>query len=145
MVIVDGRAVGVGSTVGAVQKLLGQAHEGSEGGEEVEVDVVSREGEEAVISVRQERRGGGQKRDGLVLKLVTYDPREVDVHVKKGENAGKTLPHVNVVRKVVTVSEMGGEEAERVVVVRKVEGGLKQVVLVQRGVGGGVVAFCELD
>jgi hypothetical protein len=42
---------------------------------------------------------------------VRYDPRVIEVVVKRGENAGKTLPHKNVVREMIVLGNWRGEAA----------------------------------
>ena len=41
-----------------------------------------------------------------------YDPRVVEVVVKRGENAGKTLLHRNVVREMILLGHWLGEAAK---------------------------------
>jgi hypothetical protein len=43
---------------------------------------------------------------------VRYDPRVIEVVVKRGENAGKTLPHRNVVREMILLGHWLGEAAK---------------------------------
>ena len=44
--------------------------------------------------------------------LVGYDPRTLEVQVRRGENAGKLLPHKNIVREMVRLGGWNGQ-AER--------------------------------
>jgi hypothetical protein len=44
--------------------------------------------------------------------LVRYDPRTLEVQVRRGENAGKLLPHKNIVREMVRLGGWNGQ-AER--------------------------------
>ncbi len=44
--------------------------------------------------------------------LVRYDPRTVQVPVKAGENAGRTLPHRNVVHQLINLGRWTGAAAE---------------------------------
>lgn len=158
MVVVDGRVSGVGNSVQAVEKLLHQAaanakaddEGGGEKGGEVIVDVVSREeGGEVVVSVRrsrkQERIGRAHGEEELVLKLVSYDPQEADVEVKRGENKGRTLPHLNVIKGLSSLGTMNECEEEKVFVVEGSKDAFRRAVLVQQGVGGIVIGLCEVD
>jgi hypothetical protein len=43
---------------------------------------------------------------------VRYNPRVIEVVVKRGENAGKTLPHKNVVREMILLGHWQGEAAK---------------------------------
>ena len=43
---------------------------------------------------------------------VRYDPRVIEVTVKCGENAGKTLPHKNVVREMILLGHWRGAAAK---------------------------------
>lgn len=158
MVVVDGRVSGVGNSVQAVERLLHQAaantkadgEGGGEKGGEVIVDVVGREeGGEVVVSVRrsckQEGIGRAHGEEELVLKLVSYDPREVNVEMKRGENKARTLPHLNVVEGLSSLGTMGECEEEKVFVVEGSKDAFRRVVLVQRVVEGFVVGLCEVD
>ena len=49
---------------------------------------------------------------GADVWLVRYDPRVVEVVVKRGENAGKTLLHRNVVREMILLGHWRGEAAK---------------------------------
>lgn len=74
--------------------------------------------------------------------LVRYDPRIVQVPVKAGENAGRTLPHRNVVRDLVRLGEWTGSAAQwpRPATVP----GLSEAVLVQRPGGGPILTALRL-
>ena len=48
---------------------------------------------------------------GADVWLVRYDPRVVDVEVRHGENAGRTLPHKNVVRELTLLGHWDGRAA----------------------------------
>jgi hypothetical protein len=43
--------------------------------------------------------------------MVRYDPRTIQVPIRRGENGGKTLPHRNVVRELVLVGTWAGARA----------------------------------
>jgi hypothetical protein len=55
------------------------------------------------VTVGAATPGGGAAR---------YDPRVIEVTVKRGENAGKTLPHKNVVREMILLGHWRGEAAK---------------------------------
>jgi hypothetical protein len=71
--------------------------------------------------------------------LVRYDPNIVQVPIKRGENGGRTLPHKNVVKEFVKLGEWTGG-AEHFDLPAASASGLRQAVLVQRGVGGPILA-----
>lgn len=73
------------------------------------------------------------------LWLVRYDPRELAVPVGAGENAGRTLPHRNVVRQLVRLGDWAG--APRGFPLPAAPGpGLRSALLLQAGPGGPIIA-----
>ena len=48
---------------------------------------------------------------GADVWLVRYDPRVVEVAVRRGENAGRTLPHKDVVREMALIGHWDGNAA----------------------------------
>ena len=70
--------------------------------------------------------------------LVRYDPRVVQVPIRRGENGGKTLPQKNVVRSLVRLGAWRGEAAHFTYPPEPV--GLKTAVLVQGHAGGPILA-----
>jgi len=121
-VVVNGRVDGVGAGRGELAGLMAQGERG-DGGPSL------------TIAGDEVRVGAGQG-SGQVL-LVQYDPDLVQVAVKRGENAGETLPHRNVVRHVAVLGAWNGAAA-RFVVAR--QAGLRDAVLVQAGGTGPILA-----
>lgn len=74
--------------------------------------------------------------------LVGYDPRTVQVPVRAGENTGRTLPHRNVVRQLVSLGSWTGNAMSYAT--PTTPAGLKRAVLVQTGSGGPIVAAARL-
>lgn len=74
--------------------------------------------------------------------LVRYDPRVVQVSVRAGENAGRTLPHRNVVHDLIKLGQWNGSAATltRPAAVP----GLAEAVLVQGSGGGPILAALRL-
>jgi len=70
--------------------------------------------------------------------LVGYDPRTVPVPIRAGENGGRTLPHRNIVRQLVSLGTWTGKAASYAL--PATPNGLKRAVLVQAGTGGTIVA-----
>lgn len=75
--------------------------------------------------------------------LVRYDPRVVQVPVQRGENSGKTLPHVNVVREMLRLSTYDGS-ATSVRLPANANPALRSAIIVQAGVGGHIIAAAKL-
>jgi hypothetical protein len=96
-VVVNGRVEGVGAERGEIETLIRQADRA--GGPEIAI-----KGGSAEI--------GAAPAPGLGADvwLVRYDPRTIEVPVLRGENAGKTLPHKNIVREP---TRLGGWSAAR--------------------------------
>jgi hypothetical protein len=76
---------------------------------------------------------------GADVWLVRYDPHIIEVAIKRGENAGKTLPHKNVVREMILLGHWRGEAASFALPA----GGdpeLAEAVIVQTAGAGPVIA-----
>lgn len=85
---------------------------------------------------------GVAPRRGAEVWLVRYDPREVQVPVKAGENNGKTLPQRNVVRRLIRLGAWTGAAADYVRPAP--DAGLADVVLVQVRDGGPILGAGRL-
>jgi hypothetical protein len=85
---------------------------------------------------------GRAPRGGADVWLVRYDPRIVEVAVKKGENRGQTLVHRNVVREL---KRLGGWKGRPTAyrLPAPTEDGLATVILVQAGPGGRILAVAQ--
>jgi hypothetical protein len=70
--------------------------------------------------------------------LVRYDPRTLHVPVKRGENAGRTLPHKNIVRQLVRIGDWNGAAAS-FPLPPPADSALRTAVLVQAGRGGPIL------
>lgn len=70
--------------------------------------------------------------------LVRYDPRTLNVPVKRGENAGRTLPHRNIVRQLVRLGDWNGAAASYALPPAS-DPALRTAVLVQAGRGGPIL------
>jgi hypothetical protein len=122
-VVVNGRADVVGSNRAELEALIGR--EANAGGPGIRID-----GD--VVSVG----GGTGKADVL---LVRYDPNVVQVPIARGENGGRTLPHKNVVKELVTLGEWSGQPATfRLTQPPNVA--WRDAILVQAGPGGAILA-----
>lgn len=80
---------------------------------------------------------GGQTNASVYL--VRYDPRVVQVPIRAGENGGRTLPHINIVREYVALGRYSGGTRSYAFPAAKTAG-LKNAVLVQSGSNGAILA-----
>ncbi|HWA64213.1 MAG TPA: DUF1223 domain-containing protein, partial [Caulobacteraceae bacterium] len=74
--------------------------------------------------------------------LVRYDPRIVQVPIKRGENGGKTLPHRNVVRELVRIGAWSGA-AEQLRLPPASDPALRTAILIQAPRGGEILAAAK--
>ena len=81
---------------------------------------------------------GKAVRGGAEVWLVRYDPRLVEVEVKRGDNRGETVVNRNVVRELVRLGGWAGKP--RSYAMPKETDGLAQVVLLQAAGGGRILA-----
>ena len=95
-VVVNGRVKGVGANAGEIEGLLSRADRGASG------PAVTISGGSAEIGAAAAPASAAD------VWLVRYDPRTLDVEVRHGENAGKTLPHKNIVREMVRLGGWNG-------------------------------------
>jgi hypothetical protein len=126
--IVNGRAAVLGSYKAEVEKAIA-ANRRPAGPE-----IAANEGRVTVAA--------GPAAKAATVWLVGYDPRTVQVPVRAGENSGRTLPHRNVVRQLVSLGSWTGKAASYPT--PSTPGGLKRAVLVQVGSGGPIVAATRL-
>ena len=125
-VVVNGRAAGVGAEVSEVEALASRTDRGGSG------PALRIEGDAVEIGAGKAPSGGAD------VWLALYDPRTLQVPVARGENAGRMLPHRNIVKRLVRV---GGWDGAAVRLALPSSGGLARAVLVQqRGVGSIVAA-----
>jgi len=98
-VVVNGRVDGDGLEPGGLAALMRQGDRGAGG---PELDFAS-----GAVRVGT----GTAPARGADVWLVRYDPRVVEVEVRRGENAGRTLPHKNVVRELTLLGRWDGRAA----------------------------------
>ena len=75
--------------------------------------------------------------------LVRYDPRELDVPIKAGENGGKTLAHKNIVRDLTKVGQWTGSAAS-FTLPASANSAYRSAILVQSADGGPMIAARKL-
>ncbi|MFC2254591.1 DUF1223 domain-containing protein [Labrys portucalensis] len=83
---------------------------------------------------------GGQRSSPVSLDiwLVRYDPRQVEVPVRAGENAGRTLAHKNVVHDLVRLGHWKGEALD--LPIARAPAGQHTAILLQAPDGGAIQA-----
>ena len=81
---------------------------------------------------------GAAPQGGADVWLVRYDPRVIEVPVTRGENAGHTLPHANVVREFVRLGHWDGNQTAYPL--SRGDAGLKTAVLLQAPDGGRILS-----
>lgn len=133
-VIVDGREQAAGGKPDRVEALLQKAEVAARN----PPDMLLMQNGRVAVGSGPVPRGGGD------VWLIRYDPREVEVEVKKGDNRGETVMHRNVVREVVRLGGWRGRPtAYRVP--QAEEEGLESVVIVQQATGGRIVGVLKLE
>jgi hypothetical protein len=78
-----------------------------------------------------------------IVWLVRYDPKVHEVPIRAGENGGRTLPHRNIVRQLVSLGGWNGHEVDFELPAANVVG-LSSAILVQRGKGGPIISARKL-
>jgi hypothetical protein len=162
MVVVNGRGVGVGNTKSDLDRILRQGTADS-GHSTARVAVRKVLSEVDISEVHVEVDATGTSRPGpsylnstqlqqLEIWEITYTPTSQDVHISRGENAGRTLPHLNVVKDVKRIGylEHGAKRRYRI---GAVSGGHRRysgmsmegrAIIVQDGKGGQVLGFLKV-
>lgn len=124
-VVVDGHADTIGNHIGSITALIAAGHHGDR--------PTLRLGDKD-ISIG----AGAAPTGGADVWFVTYDPRLISVPVGRGENAGRTLPHKNVVHRLERIGSWRGAETDLPLPATEV--GLRRAVLVQALAGGPILA-----
>ncbi|MGD1015023.1 MAG: DUF1223 domain-containing protein [Roseiarcus sp.] len=129
-IVVNGRVDGVGATTSEMGDLAERADRGAAG-------------PEARIEPGAATIGAGAAPPrGADVWLVRYDPRVIEIAVRRGENAGRTLAHKNVVRELILLGRWNGE-AERLALPAASISGLADAVLVQASSAGPILAAAK--
>jgi hypothetical protein len=123
--VINGRADAIGNDVTAVRKVIARAQRPS--------------GPQLDIAAGQASIGAGAApAGGADVWLVRYDPRTVQVPIRKGENNGRTLAHKNVVHQLVRLGRWDGKAQS--FHLPPAAAGLSTAVLVQAQGGGPILA-----
>ncbi len=128
-VVVNGRVAGVGADPGEIERLMSRADRGASG------PAVTISGGSAAIGAAPAPARAAD------VWLIRYDPRTLEVAVRRGENAGKTLPHKNIVRGIVRLGGWDGK-AERFGL-PAADSGLATAILVQTAGAGPILAAAK--
>ncbi|KIW63442.1 hypothetical protein PV04_10277 [Phialophora macrospora] len=132
-VVVNGVSEGVGSSKRKLEKLI------KEGGHLASKDwpwLLFSKLEEGVLIREASPAAAAIGRRGRVFEVI-YDPALQEVEIPRGENAGKTLAHRNVVKSVRSLGEWRGGRGVVPLEPRDTSDGLERVLLVQEGGAGG--------
>lgn len=123
--VINGKTSNVGIHLSEVQALIAAAHPGD--GPSIGLD-----GGKVTIGA------GSAPSNGADIWLVRYDPKTVEVPVRRGENKGATLPHGHVVHALERLGTWkGGATSFDVASAPK---GLRTAVLVQKPQGGPILS-----
>ena len=122
-IVIGGAVDTVGNDRGAIEALIAR---GAAAGPEIKLA-----GQTVTI-------GPGKMDMAADVWLVRYDPRTIDVAVRRGENGGRTLPHRNVVRDLARIGHWTG--AATALPLPAAPPGLRTAVLVQAPKGGTILA-----
>ena len=126
-IVVNGRVAGDGLDPDALAGLMRQGDRGAGG------PAVRFAG--GAVSVG----AGAAPVGGADVWLARYDPRVVEVAVRRGENAGHTLPHKDVVHEMILIGHWHGP-AETFSLPSGGEAGMADAVLVQAAGAGPILA-----
>jgi hypothetical protein len=131
-VVIDGRAQAAGSQAERVEKLIRDAAAAAHDPPDMQF-----------IGARRVDVGSGRApRGGAEVWLIRYDPREVAVTIKSGENRGQTIEHRNVVRQVKRLGAWKGRPTAYRLPAAE-QDGLKTLVVVQAPAGGRILATAQ--
>jgi hypothetical protein len=124
-VVVNGQATVVGNDLSSIERLIASSPR---------LAAASITVDEQTVTIG----AGADAREVADIWQVHYDPSQVDVVVRRGENRGRTLPHKNVVHDLQLIGTWTGKP----VTVRRVPAGpgLRSAILVQARQGGPILA-----
>ena len=128
-VVINGRTDVVGVRKGEIEQAIVRVDRGASG------PVVTVGGGRVTIAGAAPPRPAG-------VWLVRYDPKIVQVPIRRGENGGLTLPHKNVVRSLTRLGDWSG--AAKTYALPPDPSGLKSAILVQAGPGGPILAAARV-
>jgi hypothetical protein len=123
-IVVNGRADLVGDHAPELDTAIAQADRGATG---------------PTLQLAPDHVSVGAAASRGEVVMVRYDPRLIQVPIQRGENAGRTLPHRNLVRDVRRLGAWTGA-AHTYALPAATQHGLKTAILVQAAIGGPILA-----
>jgi hypothetical protein len=126
-IVINGRLAGVGAERSEMEALIRKGERSGAGPTIAVADGAAEIGAAAAPSAPAD------------VWLVRYEPRTIEVPVLRGENAGKTLAHKNIVRELVRLGGWSGQ-AERFALPPSADPGLASAILVQAPGTGPILA-----
>jgi hypothetical protein len=129
-VVVNGRVEGVGADRGELDALVSRAPRVTGGPAIAFADGRVSVGPAAAAS------------SPAVVWLVRFDPRTIEVSVLRGENAGRTLPHRNIVHELVRLGAWSGQSADFALPAAS-DPAWSTAILVQSGGNGPILSAAE--
>ena len=100
---------------------------------------------EPAITFAARRVNIGAGRGGAAdVWLVWYDPRTLNIPIRRGENGGRTLPHRNVARAITRLGGWTGAE-EAYDLPPPPDAAYRGAILLQRPDGGPILAAARID
>lgn len=129
-IVINGRRDGVGIDRAELQRLIVAGDRGDTG------PALTVKGSSIVIAAAPARQNAD-------VWLVRYDPRIVQVPIRRGENGGRTLPHRNVVRELTRLGHWNGG-AETLTLPTPTDAALRTAILVQNQGGGAILAAARI-
>jgi hypothetical protein len=128
-IVVNGRTDGVGADPREFSRLIAAGDRGARG-------------PSLTLAAGAVTIGAGAPAKSADVWLVRYDPRLVQVPIRRGENGGKTLPHRNVVTELVRLGAWSGKP-ETLRLPRPADPALKTAILIQLPRGGPILAAAK--
>ncbi|MEP6967123.1 MAG: DUF1223 domain-containing protein [Pseudomonadota bacterium] len=129
-VVINGRRDGVGADRRELQSLIAAGDRGPGG------PAVTIRGASVLVSA------GPAPGKAADVWLVRYDPRIVQVPIKRGENGGRTLPHRNIVRQLTRLG-LWAARPETLPIPPAADPALRTAILVQSPGGGPILAAAK--
>lgn len=123
--VINGRADTVGYDLAEVSQLVAAA-------DRISSPKISLNEADATIASGHAPAGGAD------VWIVRYEPGIINVPVAGGENTGRTLPHVHVVRDLIRAGSWTGEQTQFQIPIARP--GLRTAVLVQMPQGGRILS-----
>lgn len=136
-VVVNGLTEGVGNSRGSLEKLIeGGSREASKRAPWLSF----RETQEGILIQDSGTSSTSTQRQGRIIEIV-YDPVPHDIHIPRGENAGKTLTQRNTVKSVKDLGTWSNGQGPLRLAPADESDGLKRVLMVQDGLGGPIIGI----